>query len=315
MRFFLIDDDEVIRSLLTHIIEDEDIGEVVGEAENGEMVTSQLLNFKKVDIVIVDLLMPIRDGIETIRSWKGEYKGKTIMLSQVESKELIGEAYTLGIEYYVTKPINSTEFLTITKKVIQNILLERTVGEISRTLNGLLGITNQESKQEQYKTNNTITEAGEFLLSELGIIGENGSKDLMEIIQYVYHHEANDVFEKNFPSMKELFEGIAKLRIGEHASAHEVLRETKASEQRVRRAINQSITHLASIGLTDFSNPKFENYALKFFDFSIIRSKMTELKKDKAVQSKQVKIHTKKFIQVLYFEAKKLVHPTRHDLE
>ncbi|WP_445487218.1 response regulator [Niallia sp. 03133] len=315
MRFFLVDDDEVIRSLLTHIIEDEDIGEVVGEAENGENVTSQLLNFKKVDIVIVDLLMPIRDGIETIRSWNGEYKGKTIMLSQVESKELIGEAYSLGIEYYVTKPINSNEFVSITNKVIQTILLERTVGEIRRTLNGVLEITNNERKKEPAVKNYSITEAGEFLLSDLGIIGENGSKDLMEILQYLYEHEENDTFEMNFPSMKELFEGVARMRAGDNVSTMELLRETKASEQRVRRAINQSITHLASIGLTDFSNPKFENYALKFFDFSIVRSKMTELKNEKTGHSKHVKIHTKKFIQVLYFEAKKLVQSNRMEMK
>jgi len=313
MKFFLIDDDEVIRSLLRHIIEDEDLGEVVGEADNGEVVTSQVLNFKQVDIVVIDLLMPVRDGIETIRSWNGEFKGKTIMLSQVESKELIGEAYTLGIEYYVTKPINKTEFLTIAKKVSQIISLEKTVENIRRSLNGVLensaGEKTAESSGKQY----SIIEAVEFLLSELGIIGENGSKDLLDIIQYLYQHEAKDTFEMHFPSMKEIFEGISKERVGESASAIEILRETKASEQRVRRAINQSITHLASIGLTDFTNPKFENYALKFFDFSIVRNKMTELKNDKSSHHKQVKIHTKKFIQVLYFEAKKLVQTNRHD--
>ncbi|GKU82770.1 response regulator [Niallia sp. NCCP-28] len=315
MKFFLVDDDEVIRSLLRHIIEDEDLGEVVGEADNGESVTSQVLNFKNVDIVIIDLLMPARDGIETIRSWNREFKGKTIMLSQVESKELIGEAYTLGIEYYVTKPINKTEFLTIAKKVSQIISLEKTVETIRRSLNGVfeksIGERGIESSSKQY----SIIEAGEFLLSELGIIGENGSKDLIDIIQYLYNHEAKDTFEMNFPSMKEIFEGISKYRVGETASPIEILRETKASEQRVRRAINQSITHLASIGLTDFTNPKFENYALKFFDFSIVRNKMTELKNEKSNHHKQVKIHTKKFIQVLYFEAKKLVYTNRHDQE
>lgn len=38
--------------------------------------------------------MPIRDGIETIRHLKGTFSGKVIMISQVESKELIAEAYS-----------------------------------------------------------------------------------------------------------------------------------------------------------------------------------------------------------------------------
>ncbi|MDR4190964.1 transcriptional regulator, partial [Bacillus pseudomycoides] len=81
----------------------------------------------------------------------------------------------------------------------------------------------------------------------------------------------------------------------------------KASEQRVRRAIYQSLNHLASLGLTDFSNPKFESYAPKFFDFTVVRKRMTEMTKDGVATSGHIRINTKKFIQVLYFEAKRLM--------
>ena len=53
-------------------------------------------------------------------------------------------------------------------------------------------------------------------------------------------------------------------KLGELASEADIEKERKASEQRVRRAIYQSLNHLASLGLTDFSNPKFESYAPKF---------------------------------------------------
>ncbi len=39
--------------------------------------------------------MPMRDGIETVRHIASTFTGKIIMISQVESKQLIGEAYTL----------------------------------------------------------------------------------------------------------------------------------------------------------------------------------------------------------------------------
>ncbi|WP_312505384.1 DNA-binding domain-containing protein, partial [Bacillus luti] len=65
--------------------------------------------------------------------------------------------------------------------------------------------------------------------------------------------------------------------------------------------------HLASLGLTDFSNPKFESYAPKFFDFTIVRKRMTEMTKEEFAVSGHTRINTKKFIQVLYFEAKRLM--------
>src|SRR3954451_10304487 len=104
MKFYIVDDDEVHRLMLARIIEDEDLGDIIGEAEDGFMLEKNLMILKYVDILFIDLLMPVCDGLETIRRLKGEFSGKIIMISQVESKELIGEAYTLGVEYYISKP-------------------------------------------------------------------------------------------------------------------------------------------------------------------------------------------------------------------
>lgn len=49
------------------------------------------------------------------------------MVSQVESKELIAEAYSLGVEYYIIKPINRIEVLTVVRKVIERIRLEKSI--------------------------------------------------------------------------------------------------------------------------------------------------------------------------------------------
>src|SRR5689334_8826431 len=110
MRFFIVEDDEAVRCILSEIIEDFDLGEVVGEADNGSTVDSKLLSYKKVDILIIDLLMPIKDGLNTVKDLASEFNGKIIMISQVENKEMIGKAYALGVEYYITKPINRLEF-------------------------------------------------------------------------------------------------------------------------------------------------------------------------------------------------------------
>ena len=64
-------------------------------------------------------------------------------------------------------------------------------------------------------------------------------------------------------ALKDIFHQIT-VKIRELASDADIEKERKASEQRVRRAIYQSLNHLASLGLTDFSNPKFESYVRSF---------------------------------------------------
>jgi two-component system response regulator YcbB len=305
MRFFIVDDDYAIRSILSQIIEDGDLGEVVGESSDGNQLTGPFLNMQKVDILFVDLLMPVRDGIETIRHLDGQFNGKIIMISQVESKELIGEAYGLGVEYYIMKPINRIEIVTVIRKVMERIQLEKSIQEIKTSLSSLLNLEDK-TVQSTAVNEKSIANIGEFLLAELGIVGENGSRDLIDILECLFTYEHAKASEQNFPSLKEIFTQIAQKKLGPSASEVDINRETKASEQRIRRAIAHSLIHFASLGLTDYAHPKFENYASKFFDFMVVRQKMRELQEDSPASFAPTKVNTKKFIQVFFFEAKRL---------
>lgn len=304
MRFFITDDDEAIRSMLVEIIEDYDLGEVVGEAENGSVIDYHLLNLKKVDILIIDLLMPIRDGIETVRSLGSFFTGSIIMLSQVEDKEIIGEAYSLGVQYYITKPINRLEVIGIIQKVVEHIQLQKSIQDIQKALN-VLDLGSFRTRKEHTIVDKSIINSGQFLLTELGMIGESGSKDLLDMIEYLSEHEKENPFEHEFPPLKDIFTTVAVKKLGGLADSIELKKEIKASEQRVRRAIFQALNHLASLGLTDYSNPKFEEYASKFFDFTEIRKMMMELQHDIRPSMPNIRINTKKFVKVLYLESKK----------
>ncbi|CAG9614902.1 Protein-glutamate methylesterase/protein-glutamine glutaminase [Bacillus rhizoplanae] len=309
MNFYIVDDEKAVRLMLSQIIEDEDLGEVVGEAENGSLVDQQMLILKNVDILFIDLLMPIQDGIKTIRQIKPSFKGKIIMVSQVESKELIAEAYSLGVEYFIIKPINRIEVLAVVQKVIERIQLEKSIKNIQESLNTVLKLDIYQSPQEKYRNEKHISTSSHFrnsihfLLSELGIATESGSKDLMDMLDYLYKYEQDKTFEQGFPSLREIFMNLAQKKLGESIEEAELKRSIEASKQRIRRAIYQSLNHLASLGLTDFLNPKFENYASRFFDFTIVRRKMTELNNE---PTSPTRIDMKRFIQVLYFEAKQI---------
>ncbi|MCM3045715.1 response regulator [Bacillus altitudinis] len=307
MRFFIADDDRAIRSILGQIIEDEDLGEVVDEADDGIGLEANSLNLKKVDILLIDLLMPARDGIQTIRHIHPEFKGKVIMISQVEAKEMMAEAYELGIEYYIHKPVNRIEIVSVIRKVMERIKLEKSIYDIQASLRHVLPLepvisheTGTGSKRR------TMKEAGEFLLSELGIVGESGSKDLLEILIYLHETQTANSHEVNFPPLKQLFIKTAERKLGRGVADVEVMREVKAAEQRIRRAIHHSLNHFASLGLTDFSNPKFEHYASKFFDFTDVSQRMKEMQKTSSPAGSTGRVNTKKFVQIFYFEAKQL---------
>lgn len=301
MRFFLVDDDEVVRSMLNEMIEDHGFGEVVGEAEDGSEINEELLALRKVDVLMIDLLMPHQDGLETLRKLPN-FKGKVIMISQIESKDMIGKAYSLGVQYYITKPLNRLEVTGVLKWVTEHLKLEQSILAIRKSI---LSLDNGIQETESPFTKKDILTSGRFLLTDLGIISESGSKDLLAILHYLYQLDKEKPVENDFPLLKDLLYHVAKQYVGAHAEPKKIQRESKAIEQRIRRAIEQSLTNLASIGLTDYANPIFERYASTFFDFAEVRKKMTLLQEESP--SLRTRINMKRFIQVLYFEAKQAI--------
>ncbi|MGF9905453.1 response regulator [Brevibacillus porteri] len=307
MRYFIVDDDPAIRFMLGQMIEDADLGEVCGEAEDGSQIDHDFLNWKQVDILLIDLLMPNRDGIETVRQLR-RFTGKIVMISQIETKEMIAEAYATGIEYYVTKPVNRLEVISVLQKVRERILLQQSIESIQRSLSvlsGSMNVTAALSKEASYPEKGILSSA-RFLLTELGMISEKGSKDLLDMMEWLYRWEKERDGEVNLPPLRDIFGAIAARKLGKGVTVL-IQKETKAAEQRVRRAIYQALTHLASLGLTDYSNPKFESYATTFFDFTEVRKRMLELENQMEMTISSTRINTKKFIFVLYMESKRRI--------
>jgi DNA-binding response OmpR family regulator len=72
----VIDDDEVIRSLLRSLLERD--GYDVMEAENGK-IGLKLIRENGADLVITDLIMPEKEGIETIRELRRDFSDVKII--------------------------------------------------------------------------------------------------------------------------------------------------------------------------------------------------------------------------------------------
>lgn len=288
-RFFIIDDDPSSRKMLHNAIEYEDLGDVVGEAEDGLGAEASII-LKNCDIVLIDLLMPKQDGIETIsRLQEMGYEGKFIMISQVEHKDMVAEAYSKGAEYFIHKPINRIEVISVIKKVMEHIRLERSLEGIRHTLS-LFDKLPKEPPEDR------ATPFIRSVLGDFGILGESGSQDLIHLIEYLLKRYKNEQV-RELPSLKEIFTEYATYR-----NAAEVQREVRAMEQRIRRTVARALQNIASLGLEDYSNPKFEMYASKYFDFADVRQKMREIEQNE--DGSRVRLNVKKFIFTLYIETK-----------
>jgi len=284
MRYFIVDDDRASRAMLSQIIEDSQLGTVIGEASNGEEAINQILVMQP-DFVIIDLLMPKLDGLATIEQLREyHYDGKFIMISQVVNKDMVAQAYEKGIEFFIHKPINKVEVEMVLRKTEEQYRLKNSISAIRESLSNIETPNIHQSKKS---TRDHVLS----ILNDMGIIGEVGSEDITKIIELLMMDR-----QKNtpLPPLKELYEQVAKLT---KTTPDEIIKESKSIEQRIRRTILAAMINLANLGLVDYTNSEFEYYAPRYFEFTEIRKLMSQIKNN---EERKVKINIKKFIQVLF---------------
>jgi two-component system, response regulator YcbB len=272
--------------MLAQIITEGGLGTVIGEAESGKKSLPLILSSQP-DFVLIDFLMPELDGIETIEQLQNEgFRGQFIMISQVVNKEMVGEAYERGVEFFIHKPINRIEVSSILKKTAEQLQLKNSLLQIRDSLVNLGPNTTR-------KTQRNVKETVLSILNDMGIVGEAGSDDIVSMIEILME---NGDYNAQVPSLRELYEAAAK-----KMDAKNLEKESKAIEQRIRRTIISAVNNLASLGSIDFTNPEFEYYAPRFFDFAEIRIRMKQIQENDDTPMK-VKVNIKKFLQMLYRE-------------
>lgn len=117
-----------MRSMLRLFLEDN--GYDVAEAEQGEMAL-QLLSVIHPAIILMDAKMPVMDGFATcaeIQKRFSERKIPVVMLTALESAESVDQAFAVGAEEYITKPIH----WPILRQRIRKILEHRSMAETLR---------------------------------------------------------------------------------------------------------------------------------------------------------------------------------------
>ena len=113
----IADDAAFIREVLTHLLSKNDF-EVVGQATNGEEAV-QLVGALNPDVVIMDIVMPVKSGIQATREILETMPDMKVLACSTENSEgMVSQAIEAGCVDFVAKPFDSKSLLATIESVI-----------------------------------------------------------------------------------------------------------------------------------------------------------------------------------------------------
>lgn len=109
IRIMLVDDHAVVRSGLGAFLSVNPDLELVGEAENGEQAVVRA-GILKPDVILMDLMMPVMDGVAATAAIKKQNPGiQIIALTSFQEDELVQNALKAGSVGYLMKNVSARE--------------------------------------------------------------------------------------------------------------------------------------------------------------------------------------------------------------
>jgi len=116
-RVIIADDHTVVRNGLRHILERASGFEVVGEASRGTEVP-HLVRELSPQVILLDLSMPGRNGLELIRQLRADHPALRILVLTMHAEEqYVVRAFRAGAAGYLTKDSAATELVEALRKV------------------------------------------------------------------------------------------------------------------------------------------------------------------------------------------------------
>lgn len=278
MRIYIVEDDENIIRILEKIIIDKNLGSVVGKATDGNLGLGDIETMDP-DIVLVDLLMPGLDGISLVKeAKKTRPHTQFIMISQVSSKEMVAKAYKSGIEYYISKPIDAIEVRSVIEKVAEKVDMNKKLAHIE-------SLFTKSYQQDLEKTENEDPIEGiKRVMQRIGIIGEVGSQDIIDIGKYILERD----------------ESMSDYTVKEICS--KFTDNPKTMEQRIRRTATVGMINLANIGVEDHMNEIFTEYSNGLYNFDQLKVEMDYIR---GKTSRRGKVNIKKFLEAIIYYGKR----------
>ncbi|MER3558571.1 MAG: response regulator, partial [Armatimonadota bacterium] len=155
VRVVIAEDEELTRVMVRTQLEQ--LGyEVVGEAETGEDAVRAALQTRP-DVMILDIKMPVMDGIEAARQIVEQHPCAIVFLTAYSEEELIAQATQVGAYGYLLKPFRKQE---LTPAITVALTRFREMQAKDQTVREL---------QEALETRKVIERAKGILMDRLGL--------------------------------------------------------------------------------------------------------------------------------------------------
>lgn len=125
IRVMIVDDQTLIREGIKMMLSICSDIEIVGEAQNGREAIEKLKEVSP-DVILMDIRMPVMDGVEAVKRIKEMYKKiKIIILTTFNEDEYIFEGFKNGADGYILKDVRSDEIVNGIRTVYNgNVLLQ-----------------------------------------------------------------------------------------------------------------------------------------------------------------------------------------------
>ena len=189
--------------------------------------------------------MPQKDGVQVVRELKEQgCRAKFIMISQVSSKEMVAKAYLAGVDFFISKPINLIEVRQVIRNVSQQMENERnlhTIQSVFAERQAAPAAGQARERQRRRIQPDHPQPAGHGR-------GEGGQG-----------HYGHVPASAGAGTAGESGGGGGPVRPAQrHAQVHGAAGPP---------AVERGLTHLASLGVEDYSNEIFTQYASRLFPF------------------------------------------------
>ena len=125
IRVLVCDDHQIVRQGIKQILADAPDIELAGEADSGPQALRQVREAasidagrRAIDVVLMDIAMPHRDGLDVLRQLKGEFpKLPVLMFSTYPDKQYAVRSLKLGAAGYLNKSADSQQMIAAIRKV------------------------------------------------------------------------------------------------------------------------------------------------------------------------------------------------------
>ena len=136
LRVLIAEDEAIIRLDLKEMLREEGY-DVVAEADNGQVAVDRARELKP-DLVIMDIKMPVRTGLDAAQDIARERIAPVVMLTAFSQREFVEKAREAGAMAYLVKPFSKSDLIPAIEIAVSRFgelsALEREVQDLGERL-------------------------------------------------------------------------------------------------------------------------------------------------------------------------------------